>query len=155
MLLLNLLLAMLWTLLTGELRPSNFIVGFALGYLALWLVLRASGVPRYFQKIPLLLGFVGFFLRELIVASFRVAHDVVTPRMKLRPGIVAIPLDVRTDGAITLLANLITLTPGALSLDVSPDRSVLFIHSMYASDPDAVRREIKEGFERRVLGLLR
>jgi multicomponent Na+:H+ antiporter subunit E len=75
----------------------------------------------------------------------------------MRPGVVAIPLDVQTDAEITLLANLITLTPGTLSLDVSTDRRVLYIHVMYIDNDDveAVRRKIKEGFERRVLEVLR
>jgi multicomponent Na+:H+ antiporter subunit E len=75
----------------------------------------------------------------------------------MRPGIIAIPLDARTDLEITLLANLITLTPGTLSLDVSADRRVLYVHVMYIDNDDieAVRRSIKDGFERRVLEVLR
>jgi multicomponent Na+:H+ antiporter subunit E len=73
----------------------------------------------------------------------------------MRPGIVAIPLDLEGDAAITLLANLVTLTPGALSLDVSPDRTVLYVHTMYMDDAETFRREIKQGFERRVKELLR
>jgi multicomponent Na+:H+ antiporter subunit E len=71
--------------------------------------------------------------------------------------VVAIPLDAKSDIEITLLANLITLTPGTLSLDVSSDRSVLYIHVMYVDndDLDEVRRKIKSGFERRVLEVLR
>jgi multicomponent Na+:H+ antiporter subunit E len=68
---------------------------------------------------------------------------------------VAIPLDVETDVEITLLANLITLTPGTLSMDISDDRKVLYVHAMYVDDPEALRAEIKNGFERRVLEMLR
>jgi len=73
------------------------------------------------------------------------------------PGVVAIPLDARTDVEITLLANLITLTPGSVSLDLSEDRRVLYVHAMYIvdGDVDAYRRSVKEGLERRVLELLR
>jgi multicomponent Na+:H+ antiporter subunit E len=73
------------------------------------------------------------------------------------PGVVAIPLDARTDAEITLLANLITLTPGSVSLDLSEDRRVLYVHAMYidGGDVEAYRRSIKEGLERRVLELLR
>ncbi len=73
------------------------------------------------------------------------------------PGVVAIPLDARTDAEITLLANLITLTPGSVSLDLSEDRRVLYVHAMYivGGDVDAYRRSVKEGLERRVLELLR
>ena len=55
----------------------------------------------------------------------------------------------------TFLANSITLTPGTLGLDVSEDRKTLYVHSMWVDDPDEVRREIKQGFERRVLELMR
>jgi multicomponent Na+:H+ antiporter subunit E len=73
------------------------------------------------------------------------------------PGVVAIPLDARTDAEIALLANLITLTPGSVTLDVSEDRSVLYVHAMYidGGDVEAYRRSVKEGLERRVLELLR
>jgi multicomponent Na+:H+ antiporter subunit E len=73
------------------------------------------------------------------------------------PGVVAIPLDARTDAEITLLANLITLTPGSVSLDLSEDKSVLYVHAMYidGGDVEAYRRSVKEGLERRVLELLR
>jgi multicomponent Na+:H+ antiporter subunit E len=93
----------------------------------------------------------------LVLANLRVAYDVLTPGYRMRPGVIAIPLDARTDAEITLLANLITLTPGTLSLDVSSDRSVLYIHIMYIDNDDLaeVRRRIKTGFERRVLEVLR
>jgi multicomponent Na+:H+ antiporter subunit E len=152
---LNLLLALTWTLLTGVMRPANFLVGFTLGYLALWLVRDVTGPSIYFDKPRQIVRFAGLFLWELVRANLRVAYEVVTPKLRMRPGIVAIPLDLTSDAAITLLANLITLTPGALSLDVSPDRTVLYVHTMYMHDAEAFRQEIKEGFERRVKELLR
>jgi multicomponent Na+:H+ antiporter subunit E len=73
------------------------------------------------------------------------------------PGVVAIPLDARTDAEIALLANLITLTPGSVTLDLSEDRRVLYVHAMYidGGDVEAYVRSVKEGLERRVLELLR
>lgn len=77
-------------------------------------------------------------------------------RQNISPAIVAVPLDVEGDFSVTLLANVISLTPGTLTLDVSDDKRVLYIHSMYGGDdPDAVRREIKSGLERRVLEVTR
>jgi multicomponent Na+:H+ antiporter subunit E len=72
----------------------------------------------------------------------------------MRPGVIGIPLRARTDLEITVLANLITMTPGTLSLDVSPDRRTLYIHAMYIHDPEALRRDIQDNLERRVLELL-
>lgn len=106
-------------------------------------------------KFGQLIEFGLFFTWELILANLRVAWDVITPRHYKRPGVVAIPLDARTNNEITLLACLITLTPGTISLDVSADRSVLYIHAMFIDDPDQLRREIKQGFERRVMEVFR
>jgi multicomponent Na+:H+ antiporter subunit E len=94
-------------------------------------------------------GFAPFFPDSL--------RAPLAPASYVCPGVVAIPLDARTDAEITLLANLITLTPGSVSLDVSEDRRVLYVHAMYidGGDVEAYRRSVKEGLERRVLELLR
>jgi multicomponent Na+:H+ antiporter subunit E len=84
-----------------------------------------------------------------------VAHDVLTPRYHMKPRVIGIPLDARTDAEITALAYFISLTPGTLSLDVSTDRSTMFIHAMYAPDADKLRREIKQGLEQRLLMVMR
>jgi multicomponent Na+:H+ antiporter subunit E len=153
----NLLLALVWVGMTGEFTPLNFAIGFALGLLILFFARRVVGTPNYLVKTVQVLELVVFLLWELLLANLRVAYDVLTPGYHMRPGVVAIPLDAKSDIEITLLANLITLTPGTLSLDVSSDRSVLYIHVMYVDndDLDEVRRKIKSGFERRVLEVLR
>ena len=91
-----------------------------------------------------------YLVVELIVSSIKVAWDVITPRHHAKPGILAVPLDVRSDAAVTVLANLVSLTPGSLSLDVSEDRSTLFVHVMFIENLESVRAEIKEKIERRV-----
>jgi len=151
----NLLLALAWAALTGQFTPVNLAIGFALGALVMWFAQRALGTPRYLRKVGQALALAGFFLWELVQASLRVAFDVVTPRHYMRPAIVAVPLDAKTDAEITLLALLVTLTPGSLSLDVSGDRRVLYVHDMYTHDADKVRRRVKSGFERRVLEVMR
>jgi multicomponent Na+:H+ antiporter subunit E len=106
-------------------------------------------------KLGAILALCLFMLKEIVLATARVAWEVVTPWRLRNPGIVAVPLDARSDGEITLLANMVTLTPGTLSLDVSEDRRTLFVHAMFGGDPDRVRREIKGSFESRVLRLFR
>jgi multicomponent Na+:H+ antiporter subunit E len=88
------------------------------------------------------------FLREFALSVFRVSRLVLTPRMRLAPGIFVFPLTLTRDFEITLLANLITLTPGTLTVDVSDDRRSLLVHALDSPDPDKARREIAEGFER-------
>jgi multicomponent Na+:H+ antiporter subunit E len=149
------MLAIAWVASTGEFTAGNFVLGFALGFVVLFFTRRIVGVPNYGRKVLQVLGLVGFFIWELIKANLRVAYDVLTPGLQIKPGVVMIPLDVKTDTEITVLANLISLTPGTLSLDVSADRRVLYIHEMYIDDPELVRRRIKDGFERRVIEVLR
>jgi multicomponent Na+:H+ antiporter subunit E len=153
----NLFLALVWIGMTGEFTGRNFLIGFGLGVLILFFARRVIGTPNYLAKIAQVLELIAFVIWELILANLRVAYDVLTPGYGMRPGVVGVPLDARTDAEITLLANLITLTPGTLSLDVSSDRRVLYIHVMYIDDDDLeeVRRKIKSGFERRVLEVLR
>lgn len=141
--------------LTGQFTEANFLLGYMVGYAILWLTQPATASAVYFRKMRQVLGFLLYFLWELTKANMRVAHDVLTPRHRMNPGIVAVPLDAKTDAEITFLANLITLTPGTLSLDVSEDKRVLYIHAMYIEDPYQFKREIKEGLERRLLEVLR
>ncbi|MEL7166343.1 MAG: Na+/H+ antiporter subunit E [Pseudomonadota bacterium] len=77
--------------------------------------------------------------------------DIVTPDHRSNPAIIDMPLDVKTDAGILLVTNLISLTPGTLSIDVSPDRKTLQLHVMFADDPDAVIRDLKQGMERWVI----
>jgi multicomponent Na+:H+ antiporter subunit E len=156
MLLWNIFLAITWAAVTGDVTVVNLLTGFVLGYVVLWVVRRAVGpTSSYFRKVRQVAGFAVFYVWELVLANLRVAYDVVTPTHHMRPGTLAIPLDAASDVEITLLANLITLTPGTLSLDVSADRRVLYIHAMYIDDVERVRRRIKQGYERRVLEVLR
>jgi multicomponent Na+:H+ antiporter subunit E len=148
-------LALAWVAATGRFSFDNLLVGFVLGFLVLFFSRRVVGSPNYFVKVRQVVGLILFFIWELILANLRVAYDVITPRYRMRPGVIAIPLEAKTDIEITILSNLITLTPGTLSLDVSADRRVLYIHAMYIDDIDDVRRKIKNGFERRVLEVLR
>lgn len=154
-LLIHLLLALTWAALAGGLTLSRLAVGFVLGYLLLVFAERLGGGPRYTAKAAKLAAFLGFFLVELVRANARVAVDVLTRAHRSAPGVVAVPLAARSDLEVTLLANLVSLTPGTLSLELSADRRTLYVHAMFAADAEAVRREIREGLERRLLEILR
>jgi multicomponent Na+:H+ antiporter subunit E len=149
----NAALALIWAAGTGTLTLLNLGFGFLIGYAVLWLLRGVVGPTPYFGRWARAIGFAAYFLRALIVANLRVAYDVITPGHRMRPGVIAIPLEVTTDAEITVLANIISLTPGTLSLDVSRDRRILYLHAMFIHDRAALEREIKEGFERRLLEL--
>jgi multicomponent Na+:H+ antiporter subunit E len=151
----NILLAILWVALTGHLSAANLALGFGLGALVELFLHHERGSPGYLIKLTRVLRLALYFLWELLLSNLRVALDVATPRYAMRPGIVAVPLDARTDAEITLLSNLISLTPGTLSLHVSESRTTLYVHSMYIRDAETTRRQIKRGLERRVLEVFR
>lgn len=147
-------LALVWCGLVGSARLEHLIVGLVLGHLVLRLLHPVVGGPHP-RRLPAAVGLGLFLLWEIVLATGRVAWEVVTPQTLRRPGIVAVPLDARTDVEITLLANMVTLTPGTLSLDLSEDRRTLFVHALFGEDPERVRHQIKSGFERRILRVLR
>ncbi len=101
------------------------------------------------------LSLILLFTRELILSALKVAWLAVQPQMRIRPAIIAYPLTVTTDAQITLLANMITLTPGTLSIDVSEDRKTLYVHAIDIESKDALIGDIAAGFETRILQVLR
>ncbi len=139
----------------GRFTLSGLLVGFGLGYLALWLTRPLYGETRYFQRVPKTARLLGYFLVELVRSNLRVLWDVVTPGHISRPGIVGIPLRAQSDLEILLVANLISLTPGTLSIDLAEDRRTLFVHVMFLDDPEEFRQGIQNGLERLVLEVTR
>ena len=155
MILETVLLSLAWMALTGDWSLPAAVFSLALGWLLLRLARPLGGQGFRRVRISRLPGFLLFFLKELVVANLQVAAAVVAPARRLRPAIVAIPLRLEGDAEIALLANLISLTPGTLSLDVSPDRRTLYVHAMATASPDELRREIRDGFEQQILEVLR
>ncbi|EWH02169.1 Na+/H+ antiporter subunit E [Halomonas sp. BC04] len=151
----NLLLALAWVILSGDFSGPNLVVGLVFGYITLVLIEpQVPALKGYPSRIPRILRFIGFFIKELVQANLRVGFDILTPPWHMKPGVIAMPLEARTELEITMVANLISLTPGTLSLDVSDDRKVLYIHAMFLDDEEELRRNLKE-MECRALELFR
>lgn len=155
--LLNLLIAVTWAALWGGFSVVSLSSGFLLGLTGLWFARATAGFgeTRYFRTLGQSLVLTLYFIKELWLSSVKVARDAFSPRLALKPCIVKMPLDVQSDLEIFLVANLISLTPGTLTLDVAPDRSFLLIHTIYGEDPDAVIEELKSGMEHRVKEVFR
>jgi len=152
---LNLLLAVIWSFAWGEISPSVFTVGFVLAYGVLFLLRPLLSDTRYFGKLVQFVRLTAFVVYELVLSSLRIAWDVVTPTAFRHPGVVAVPLDAESDLEVALVANLVTLTPGTMSLEVLGSPRVLYVHSMVAERPDEVRATIKARVEAPILELLR
>ena len=154
LLFINILLALLWSALTGQFTLENLTTGFILGYAVLYLLRRVFRDRQYFAKGRQIVWIVVFFLWELLIANLRVARDVLQPGpLRVKPRVIAVPIDVQGDVPLLLLADLVSLTPGTLLLDISDDRKTMFIHAIHAPDRIKLIDEIKIGFERLVIGL--
>jgi multicomponent Na+:H+ antiporter subunit E len=149
--LINVLLAIAWAAVTGSFNVLNLVFGFVLGAVSLMLIRNETGSLNHFRQAIGAAVLAVTFVWELIKSSINVAILVLSPYRKLSPAIIAYPLSVTRDGEITLLANMITLTPGTMSMDVSDDRSTLYIHAIDAPDPDKVIDDIKDSFEAQIM----
>lgn len=149
--LLNLLLAVIWAGLWGSFTLMQLSFGFVIGFATLWIAQPLFGGPSgYYLRAWRIVRLILFFLYDLCVSSIQVAFDVLTPKDRSNPAILEMPLDVKSDIEILLVTNLISLTPGTLSLDVTPDRKTLIVHAMFADDPEQVIADLKSGMERMV-----
>ena len=146
-------LAITWAAITGTFSLGNLILGGIIGALAIWVIRLRVTQPKLLGRIPKAFGLALLFLYELVLSAVKVLTLVLSPNMrkKLQPGIVAFPLRVKSDAEITLLANLITLTPGTLSVDVTEDRSVLYVHAISVPDKKALISDIANGFEAKIM----
>lgn len=151
----NIFLALAWAAATERFTPSNLIIGFVIGYGLLAIMPPLPGAGAYYLQMREMFDFTRFFAKEVIVSNLRVAYFVVAPLSKLNAGVIAVPLEDMTDAELTILANMITLTPGTLSLDISDDRRTLYIHTMYIGEPEQFRRTIREEYARRVIEVMR
>jgi multicomponent K+:H+ antiporter subunit E len=86
-------------------------------------------------------------LKDIVVANFTVARVVLGPSEAVRPVFVAVPLEVRDDFPLTLLASVISLTPGTVSADLAPDRSRLWVHALSEENPEQLVQQIKHRYE--------
>ena len=147
----NLVLALIWVMVTGSFTLVNLVFGYVLGAFVLYLIREEVGTVGYLGRGARIASLFLLFVYELLMSAWRMVKIVLSPKLDLKPGIFAYELKVTTDFQITLLANMITLTPGTLSVDVSEDRSTLYVHAIDCSDPEAARADIANGFETKIL----
>lgn len=152
--LLNILLAISWAALTGSATLLNFLAGFGIGYVALAVTRGRLHGDSYFRRLPRALGLLLFFLRELVVSGLRTTREVLSPVRRCRPKLIRVPLAIREPHQVLTLVQLLSLTPGTLVLEVSPEGNLLTVHTIFVDDADAFRREVRDGFERRVREVL-
>lgn len=147
----NLMIAIMWMFLQESFLLSDFIIGFLIGAGLLLLLNRFIPDYYYFRRVWKIISLVLLFLKELLVANIDVVKWVYRPKQTMKPGMIAYKTELTTNWEITILAILITLTPGTLSVLISYDNSTVYIHAMDVPDVDVEIEKIKNSFERAIL----
>ena len=149
--LLSLALWGLWLLLTNSLGPGQLILGLALA-VALPIALRSAlATPLAIRNPGALLAYILLVLKDIAVANFVVARQVLGPNRALQPHFLDIPLTVTHPTAISLFASTITLTPGTVSCELGEDGRSLRVHALHTTDPAAEIADMKHKYERRII----
>lgn len=97
---------------------------------------------RIIRKTYYFIVFTGFYLLKLISANLYIAWDILTPRMRTNPGIIEVEVNLASDFGILLLSNLVSMTPGTLSMDLDRERNKLLVHLLYMDKREATEQEI-------------
>ncbi|WP_102264177.1 Na+/H+ antiporter subunit E [Mesobacillus jeotgali] len=153
--LLNFILAFVWMFLKTSYSPASFFVGYFFGLLIIYIFRRFFTSRFYLLRVVAVLNLIYIFTLELILSNVAVLKAVLRPKLNIKPGIFAFPTELKEDWEITMLANLITLTPGTLVVDVSPDNRILYVHAMDITDADEAIQSIKNTFEKAIMEVSR
>lgn len=143
----SLVLVTVWLLLNHSVSAGHVVLGAALGWLIPLFTQRFFPEPVYLGRAGVLVRFLAVVLWDIVVANFSVARLALAPVSRLRPGFVRVPVDVEDDFALTALANTISLTPGTVSAQITPDRRHILVHALDLGDESALVNTIKARYE--------
>jgi multicomponent Na+:H+ antiporter subunit E len=139
---LNLLLALVWMFLSGTFGVGSLLAGYAVGFLSLAILQPVVGSRRYVQGVFGVMRLVVIYLLELLIAAGQLARDILRPNPPIRGGFLQYDARHLSPGKTVLLSNMLSLTPGTLTVDVDDEGDFLYIHTVYAHDIDKIRRGV-------------
>lgn len=142
----SLVLVLVWLLL-NNFSLGHLLLGVILAVLIPWICAPLSDTHHRIQKPLTALVYVSKVLLDIIVSNFEVAWRVLRPNRHLRPGLVALPLELSGQFPLAVLASTISLTPGTVSVDFSEDMRWLYIHALHVDDEAALIAHIKQRYE--------
>lgn len=156
-LLLNVMIAFLWMLLVdaGEVRFSTFLTGFLVGVFIIFLMHRFFGSKLYVRRLFACFKLLFIFISELVQSSILVLRQILSPTLKIQPGIFKYETVLESDIEITTISLLLTLTPGSVVMEVMPEGNVLYVHAMdVENERDAILNQLKN-FEKAIMEVTR
>ena len=145
---LSLVLAVVWLLLQQSVAPAHLLSAAVLALLLPRLLHDFLGDAVHPQSPRAMLHLAGVVLWDIVMSNITVARIVLNPASEPRPAWVEVPLDARHPTAITLLAAIITMTPGTVSCVIDEERHSILVHALDCSDAPAMAAQIKDRYER-------
>jgi multicomponent K+:H+ antiporter subunit E len=146
----SILLAVFWLLLVNDLSAAQIVLAAVLGLAVPPLTLRFRAARLPVRRVGAALGLATLFLYDIVVANVAVAGAVLGPMSRIQPRFVRVPLDIQNPAAATLLAGMITLTPGTVSVDIDLPGRALTLHMLLGDDEQAAVRQVKTRYEARI-----
>jgi multicomponent Na+:H+ antiporter subunit E len=138
----NLLLAFMWAALQ-EMSLGNVVVGFLVGFGILALARPFVGSGGYVRSGAAFVTLVTVFLYELVVANLRLARDALRPEPRFRPAFIRVDLSDLSSNQAVLVAALVSLTPGSITVDAGVEGTEIIVHTIYAHDVEGSRRSVR------------
>lgn len=150
-LLINVLIAIMWMFMQSSYTVGSFIFGYMIGLFVLFILRRFLVFNFYLRRLWAIVKLILLFIVELIKANLDVVRVVLRPKMIHKPGIVAVQTNLNSNVEITLLAALISLTPGTVSMEFSDDSKTIYIHALDVPNKDEFIEDIHSSFERAIM----
>lgn len=153
--LLNVFIAFVWMFLSNSFSSATFIIGYILGLVMLFMLRRFFTSRFYLGRVWAVIKLGGIFIKELVAANVAVLKVILKPKLDLRPAIFEMETELKQDWEITLLSLLITLTPGTVVVNISEDRTKLYVHAIDFDNIDDAVDSIRSTFEKAILEVSR
>ncbi|MDX5323295.1 MAG: Na+/H+ antiporter subunit E [Exiguobacterium sp.] len=148
---LNTVIAIMWAVLWNSYTGVDFLLGYIVGIFILFVLRRFLHFDFYMRRVFAAFKLIALFIKELIMSNIDVVKVLLSPKFDIEPGIIEVPTQLKSDWELTLLASLISLTPGTLSMDFSEDKKSIFVHSIHVPDKEEMIREIHDTFEKAIM----
>mgnify|MGYP001172732285 FL=1 len=153
--LINIFVAFLWMFLQDDWSLLGFTSGYLVGILILIFMRRFFQKPLYLFFLYAVLKLFYVFIHELFLSAFLVLKQVLRPKINITPGIFRLDTELETDIEVTLLSMLITLTPGSVVMDVTPNNKVLYVHAMDIPESKIAVLKSQKVFEKAIKDVTR
>lgn len=142
------LLFVVWLLLNNSMSVGHIVLAL---FFAITIPMLVNGMRDEHPKILKpwkAICYVLMVMKDIVVANVEVALWIIGPVKKLKPGFVAIPINIQSDLGITILASTVSLTPGTVSAEVSEDKQWLYIHALHLDNESELIETVKQRYEK-------